>query len=115
LPKRVRTVWEPAQGRGDMVQALRLAGLDVIGSDIATNHDFLLTKGPVDRDAIITNPPNSLAPEFIAHALKLTRSRGVVVAMLLKIDFDCAHTLGRVALFEHPFTARIVLRNRIIW
>jgi hypothetical protein len=114
LPKRVRTIWEPAAGKNDMVDALRLAGYDVLGTDIATGHDFLTAKH-CDRDLIGTNPPNSKAPKFIAKALELMKPHRGAVAMLLNIDFDCAGSPERTRLFQYPFAIRLVLRNRIAW
>jgi hypothetical protein len=79
-------VWEPACGSGKMVAALRQAGFDVIGSDIATGADFLGQPAKSGIAAIITNPPYALAREFIERALSFDSVR--VVAMLLRTDFD---------------------------
>ena len=84
----------------------------VISSDLAGGQDFLAADG-FDGDAIITNPPYELAPEFIERALSLTASDGLV-AMLLRTDFD--HAKSRQHLFQHPaFSKKLVLRKRIKW
>jgi hypothetical protein len=43
IPRRVKNVWEPAAGNGDMVKALRHHGYNVRASDIKTGKDFLKT------------------------------------------------------------------------
>ena len=61
-------VWEPACGQGDMVRALADCGMAVYGTDIRDGIDFLTTRQPGNAPAadwIITNPPFSLADEFI--------------------------------------------------
>ena len=114
LPDFVRRVWEPACGVGQMVRALAASGLTVTSSDIQTGEDFLSSNNFVS-DAIITNPPYSLATEFIEHALALTQDSGAVVAMLLRTDFD--HAKSRRHLFaDHPaFSKKLVLTKRIQW
>jgi hypothetical protein len=72
LPEINGVIWEPACGGGKMVAALREAGFDVIGSDIADGVDFLHHAPPkTGICAIITNPPYLLAREFIERALHL--------------------------------------------
>ena len=107
-------VWEPACGSGKMVDALREAGLDVIGTDIDSGADFLTAQPSEGTDAIITNPPYELATEFICRALSKLPRHGFT-AMLLRTDFDHAKT--RKDLFgEHPYFAKkIVLTKRIRW
>jgi hypothetical protein len=63
---------------------------------------------------VVTNPPFSLADEFIRHALRLTKQHGGKVAMLLPLAFDSAK--GRRDLFERPpFKAKYTLTKRIRW
>ena len=67
-------IWEPARGQGDMVRALADCGMAVYGTDIRDGIDFLTTRQPGNAPAadwIITNPPFSLADEFIRHAAGL--------------------------------------------
>lgn len=86
-------VWEPACGQGDMVYVLRSHFDDVIDTDIQSGTDFL--DPGVDRnvDAIITNPPFSLAPEFIEKAIYKPYA-----AMLVKAHFW--HAAKRTRLFN---------------
>ena len=106
-------LWDPACGAGQLVQALRAEGFQVVGTD----DDFLArTALPHDRlDAIVTNPPygigGRLACQFIAHAIELAP----FTAMLLRVDFDSGKT--RTHLFRDcpPFAQKVVLLDRIMW
>jgi hypothetical protein len=110
-------VWEPAAGSGKMVEALRRHGMEVIGTDITSGHDFLSAPGLCNSDvtAILTNPPYVLAREFIERALRLTEPVRGVVAMLLRTDFDHAHTRRHLFGDCRQFWAKVVLTKRIKW
>ncbi len=118
------TIWEPACGRGDMADVLTAAGYRVMISDIAGDSlgcrnaaraDFLTHPSPGDAlFSIVTNPPYTLAEEFIRHALGLTARASGMVAMLLRNEYDCA--AGRRYLFEREaFAAKLVLTRRPRW
>ena len=87
-------IWEPACGDGDMVEALREKGHIVIATDILDGIDFLTAETPRMANWIITNPPFSLAEEFIRRAYKT----GLPFAMLLKSQFW--HAARRLPLFH---------------
>lgn len=94
-------VWEPAAGEGHMARALWNEGFEVVATDLEDYDfsgmgglDFLAFDKPL-APSIITNPPFSLAAEFIEHAKRLGVSH---FAFLLKSDFWCAER--RRALFE---------------
>jgi hypothetical protein len=112
-----KVVWEPAAGNGKMVRVLRDAGKTVISTDISTGQDFLSiigAPGPAGGpDAIVTNPPYTLAKEFIEHSLR--QFNPPMVAMLLRTDFDHAKT--RMHLFKNcpQFSKKLVLTKRIVW
>lgn len=97
LPKETK-IWEPAAGDGDMAKAMWDCGMLVDETDIRSGQDFLTIWRPndseYDYDWIITNPPFSLAEEFIRHASELQRP----FAMLLKAQYW--HAAKRMALFE---------------
>jgi hypothetical protein len=83
-------VWEPAAGRGAIVNILRDHGHAVVASDLIDYGglhfvaDFLTTtKAPVDCEAILTNPPYRLADQFARHALDLVPQ----VYLLLRLAF----------------------------
>ncbi len=113
------SVWEPACGSGKMSRVLLGAGYCVSGYDIANGHDFLFQFEPPGGgrmpDAIITNPPYELAPQFIEHALRLMEPHPGLVAMLLRCDFD--HAKSRTHLFRDcpAFACKLVLMKRIVW
>lgn len=82
-----------------MANAIRQAGYKVIGTDISGGVDYLTAETPENVDFIITNPPFSLAQEFIEKSLE----RGIPFAFLLKSQFW--HAKKRYALFyAHPPT-----------
>lgn len=114
ISKRVNWIWEPAGGSGKMVRALESAEYYVFNTDIQTGTDFF-TAGYIAADAIVTNPPYSIATEFIEEALKRMQPEQGVVAMLLRTDFD--HAKSRRSLFaDHPaFAKKLVLTKRIQW
>jgi hypothetical protein len=117
LPLRI---WEPACGRGAIVNVLRAAGHDVIASDIADygipitapshwRRDFLLEHtAPAGIGAILTNPPYRIAGDFVRHALDLCPR----VVMLLRLAF--LEGIGRSDILEGGRLARVyVFRNRL--
>lgn len=104
-------VWEPAAGKGDMLNVIREYCPDAIGTDLIdygaglkTGVDFLLEQNG-GHDSIITNPPYSLAEEFIHKALELTAPDGRV-CMLLRMAF-LEGQRRRKSLFEKTPLARI--------
>ena len=87
-----RHLWEPAAGRGAIVNVLRAAGHLVLASDLVDygdpthfpRRDFLMEhKVPDGCEAIVTNPPFKLADQFARHALELCPR----VIMLLRLAF----------------------------
>ena len=111
-----RCLWEPASGRGAIVNVLRYRGHEVIATDIHDYGfalhfvaDFLTqTKAPVGCDAIITNPPYQIATEFTRHALNLVPR----VYMLLRLAFY--ESIRRTDVLEQRGLARVhVFRKRL--
>lgn len=95
-------VWEPACGDGDMVAVMDEYGLDVTATDLNAGTDFLLADMPEGTEWIITNPPFSLAEEFIRKSAE----HGVPFAMLLKSQYW--HAAKRVALFSQITPAYVL-------
>jgi len=118
LPK-LQLVWEPASGGGKIAQVFEDAGYALFKSDINpitehTNQMDFLSIEKTSADAIVTNPPYSIAAAFIEHALELMKPKKGIVAMLLRTDFDHAKT--RKHLFtSSAFWKKIVLTKRIVW
>jgi hypothetical protein len=113
LPHRL---WEPACGRGAIVDVLRDAGHEVLASDLVdygnSSHfyrrDFLMEKLPKGCEGIITNPPFKLATQFVAHAITLCP----LVIMLLRLAF--LESTRRTSILEHRGLARVyVFRERL--
>ena len=110
-------LWEPAAGRGAIVDVLRTAGHEVLASDLIdygepthfAERDFLLErKVPDGCEMIITNPPYKLAEKFVAHALDLCPR----VIMLLRLAFLESERRRRI--LENCGLARVyVFRNRL--
>jgi hypothetical protein len=67
------TIWECAQGKGNIVKYLKENGFKVIGTDILTGFDFLKQKPTFNFDCIITNPPYSLKEEFLERAYSFNK------------------------------------------
>jgi hypothetical protein len=115
LRTRVLYPWDPAAGKGYLVNALKDEGFRAFG----TTDDFLLrTKPPSDAiQAIVMNSPWGIkgrtAEQFIKHALSMSQIS--LIAALLPIDFDSAIT--RPDLFRDCkfFAGKIVLLGRIKW
>jgi len=110
--KKTCLICEPALGAGKLADELARCGY-IIESNTDPNYDFL--KDCYWHDAIVTNPPYSIADEFITHSLLMTKALKGFVAMLLRTDFD--HANSRRKLFaDHPhFMKKIVLTRRIRW
>ncbi len=99
-------IWEPACGGGHISEVLRRHGYEVRESDIVDRIgnevlDFLagggiFGVGQWDGD-IVTNPPYSMAGEFVERALECVKD-GAKVAFFLKLTF--LESAKRRSLFE---------------
>jgi hypothetical protein len=117
-------IWEPAAGRGAIVQVMRDHGHAVIASDI-TDYGFALdfvtdflttTAMPAGCEAILTNPPYQIADQFTRHALGLAPR----VYLLPRLAF--LESVGRTDVLEqrglcavHVFRNRIPMMHRDGW
>lgn len=108
-------IWEPACGDGAITSVLRERGHSVVESDLRDDPsitgqrgvDFLTTQKQVPN--IITNPPFTLASDFIEHALDCVTGK---VAMLLRMNFLGSEK--RFHLFKKtPLSKVIVISNRL--
>lgn len=82
-----KTAMEPCEGDGRITKFLQNKGMEVTTCEIRHDkdffdygHDFTEDHG---FDLIFTNPPFSIAQEFIEHAMSLSTT----VIMLLRINF----------------------------
>jgi hypothetical protein len=100
-----KTAHEPCRGDGRIYDWLSQKGLTTSYTEITENLNFFDWEDKVD--VIITNPPFSLAKEFIDHSLKNAKC----VIMLLRLNF-----LASIKRYEWwsgiPPTALYVLSKR---
>lgn len=102
-------ILEPACAEGQMVNSLVEFGYEVHGYDLREDVsggeggvDFLSEFFSKSYDAVVTNPPFSLAEEFIRKAI----DTAPVVAMLLKSQFW--NTVNRKQLFRDTKPFRVL-------
>lgn len=95
-------VLEPACGTGSIVNEInnfrlpsqpKVDAMDIEYQGCGREADFLKEHPIAKYDLIITNPPYSLAMQFVQHALKFRRTEKSIVAMLLRLNW--LGTLGR--------------------
>ena len=107
-------IWEPACGDGAISNVLKREGYRVISTDL-NNHgygvvglDFLMDGTTLQGD-IVTNPPFSLAEEFISRCVKKGTRK---FALLMKLQ--ALEGQKRSRLLEQSGLARVwVFRNRL--
>jgi hypothetical protein len=110
-----RCIFEPAAGRGSIVNVLRSRGHRVVASDVIDygGLDFIadfmsVPKMPAGCGCILTNPPFQIVNKFIAHALDLS-PRVIVLARLALLE-----SVARTEILEYRNLARIhVFRRRL--
>jgi hypothetical protein len=82
-----RVYWDPACGDWRLIRWMEDAGLTAYGSDIEPKemgtHTIDFLTDDTRREIIITNPPFSLAQEFVQHAM----DHAPEVLMLLRLNF----------------------------
>lgn len=121
-------IYDPACGAGTILRVARAYGYEAIGSDVVDRGaglqfwkaDFLvddvlnmgrLGAALVRTKHVVTNPPFSLAEDFLRRALRLT-AQHAKIAMLLRLSF--LEGRRRRWIFDetplaavHPFAARV--------
>ncbi len=99
-------IWEPACGKGNLVNALAARGFDVEGTDIVDGFDFM--KGLLyGFDCIITNPPYARKQEFLERCYHF----GKPFALLLPLTIF--ETRKRQDLFEKYGVEVIFMPKRV--
>lgn len=97
-----KDILEPCCGEGHISKVLETRGYNVESMDLIDRGygkggvNFLEYNEVVDKD-IITNPPYSMAKEFVEHAMEIITD-GHKVAMFLKLTF--LESSGRKELFR---------------
>lgn len=107
------SIWEPACGNGAMSKVMINAGMEVYSSDLVDRGygqpgiNFLTEYRKVNN--IITNPPYTLAEEFVYHALDWATDK---VALFLKLAF--LEGAGRQKMFlSTPLSKVYVYSKRV--
>jgi hypothetical protein len=119
-------IWEPAAGRGAIVDVLRKHGHQIVATDLIDHGvgtgrvDFLLEWRPLARN-VVTNPPYKSADQFAEHACDLVLSGGGKVCLLLRLPF-LAGLRRREGLFKRHrlsrlwvFSGRLPRMHRVGW
>ena len=81
-------VWEPACGTGNISEVLKEYGYVPYSTDLKdrgygiSSVDFLQVGMVAGCKTIITNPPYSLATEFIEHAMEILPDYGYYIALM---------------------------------
>lgn len=116
LEKFSDNILEPCCGQGHISRVLEARGYNVESMDLIDRGygrggvDFLQYNETVDKD-IVTNPPYSLAQEFLEHAMDIVTD-GHKIAMFLKLTF--LESDGRKDMFKRYPPKKIwVSSNRI--
>lgn len=93
IEKLSSTIWEPACGLGHLSKVFIKHGFSVVSSDLIDRGfghggvDFVNVELPeLFAGDIVTNPPFSLAEQFVEHGLSLIEP-GRKVCMFLKVQF----------------------------
>lgn len=108
------TIWEPACGDGAISRIIEGFGFDVVSTDLVDRGfgiggvDFLNCDDPMGG-AVITNPPFSMAIDFLERSIALCPR---YVAMLLKSTFFHAEK-RRGFFYAHPPTVIYPLTWRL--
>ncbi len=109
-------IWEPAAGKGAIVNVLRDMGHAVVATDLV-NYDFPLNaiedflqklEAPYPCECILSNPPFDKAADFVRIGLKLCPK----VILLLRLVF--LESVGRSDILDTGVLARVhVFKNRL--
>jgi hypothetical protein len=97
-------IWEPACGDGAMTDIFKKFGYETYSSDIIdrgygnSGIDFLKCDTNNGCSSIITNPPYSIALEFVLKAKELLTDDNAKIAMFLKTVF--LESSGRYEMFQ---------------
>ena len=109
-------VYDPAMGRGNILNVATRKGFYAYGSDIVrrcgrgvfTQGDFL--EGPMlSHQNIITNPPYKLAQQFIERAFDVAEEK---IAVLVQLGFLASQKRKRELFNVKPPTHTLVLSRR---
>lgn len=98
-------IWEPACGSGRITRVLEAQGYDVLETDILDGDNFFDTYPPCRWDAIVTNPPYSIKPQWIRRCYDL----GQPFALLVPVE---TIGTGEVQRMMEEHGAELLLLNK---
>lgn len=107
------TIWEPACGMGHISKVLEENGHSVYSSDISSesygdaNIDFL--NSDLMYDNIITNPPYSLAGDFISQGLSKCNNKLILLLRLAYLESQARYTVFKTT----PLQKVLVMSKRL--
>lgn len=111
-------IWEPACGNGAMATVLNDAGYAVHATDLidrgygTPDMDFLKTRAlPGGVESVVTNPPFSLATQFLRHSLDMGARK---VALLCRVAFLAGQD-RRETLEQHLSRVWIFSKRHTLW
>lgn len=104
LPRHLQ-IWEPACGDGRLIRWMNDDGFEARGTDLALGNNFLTDNTP--RECVVTNPPFSLAFEFVQHSVRVSTE----VFLLLRLNF-LASRKRKPFYQSHPVCALFPLSER---
>ncbi|KYC52637.1 MAG: hypothetical protein AMQ22_00687 [Candidatus Methanofastidiosum methylothiophilum] len=67
------TIWECAEGKGNLVLGMQKFGYNVVGTDILTGNNFLDENNYKEFDCIVTNPPFKYKQQFLERCYNLKK------------------------------------------
>ena len=115
------SIWEPAAGKGAMVEVMRNHGYLVCGTDLVNRGhgfiimDFLKSQIWGRLKNIVTNPPyGDDAEAFAKHALDMLPDDGKLV-LVCRYEWLCAKKRRYLFDRESAFCKLIVLNKRPRW
>ena len=112
ISQSAQCIWEPACGRGNLVNAFRDKGFRVRGSDILTGEDFLSHFEECPSNCVIvTNPPFSGSNKY--DFLSRCYSYGNPFALLM--PFGALEGIKRQALYREHGIQMLVPPKRIVF
>jgi hypothetical protein len=100
-------VWEPACGKGRIVDTLLAMNQPCVGTDLLTGVNFLETTEPPEFDYLITNPPFSKKDAFLARCYELNKP------FALLLPFAALEGKKRQALYRKYGVELVILPRRI--
>ena len=105
IPKEYK-IWEPACGKGNLVQDFTNRGYDIIGTDIQGGYDYFQYE-PENFDMIVTNPPFSIKDKWIERTYSFNKP------FILLLPLTCLEGQKRQTLYREKGVNVMLFPNRI--